>query len=266
MSIELEFLQMVLLKAGDVLSELFEQRDVSVTDKDDDSLVTAADLASEKTILSMINEKYPEDKVFSEEAGLSSADRTPGSKIWIIDPLDGTTNFANKYPFFCISIARGTFLESGLIQVDLGGVHDPMRNECFMAQLGKGVTKNGHPISVRPNRTPEMAFLVTGFSYHKGEQLEKDIQRFLSVAERCQSIRRDGAAALDLAYVAAGIYDAYWEFGLKPWDVAAGSLLVAEAGGVVCDPHDSRKAFDPEMPGILCGSKSITDYLLSKMD
>ena len=134
-----------------------------------------------------------------------------------------------------------------------------------MAEKGKGAWCNGEKISVRANRPPEEGFIVTGFSYHKGPELEKDIARFLRVAEKCQSIRRDGAAALDLAYVAMGIYDGYWEFGLKPWDIAAGSLIVTEAGGYVYDPDKGADSFNPESEGILCGNKSMSDYLRDKM-
>ena len=115
--------------------------------------------------------------------------------------------------------------------------------------------------SCQSRKAPEEGFIVTGFSYHKGPELEKDVERFLKVAEVCQSIRRDGAAALDLAYVAKGIYDGYWEFGLRPWDIAAGALLVSEAGGSVFDPEPGADGFDPETEGILCGHRGMASYL-----
>lgn len=260
----LKILQTILEDSGKILMSFFEKDDLNRETKPDDSIVTEADLASEKAILAAIRQHFPKDKVYSEEAGLSSQDRTTGSYIWIIDPLDGTTNFANGYPFFCISVARGVFLKNGKISVELGGVYDPYRCDLFLAARGLGSFKNGKRVSVRTERPVEESFLVTGFAYHKGDQLEKDVREFLSVAERCQSIRRDGAAALDLAYVACGIYDAYWENGLKPWDVAAGSLLVSEAGGQVSNSR-TRQAFNVEEQGLICGTETLFSYLKEKL-
>ena len=261
----LKFLDDTIKSAGDVLMSFYDRDDLEVTQKEDDSLVTAADLASEKHILEKISKSFPKDKVYAEESGLSSKDRKEGSFIWIIDPLDGTSNFSNGYPFFCVSVGRGVFQKDGSIKIVLAGVYDPIKKESFLAQLGGGAWCNGKPMKVRKDRPPEQGFIVTGFSYHKGPELKKDIERFLNVADVCQSIRRDGAAALDLAYVATGIYDGYWEFGLRPWDIAAGSLLVTEAGGYVYDPHPGAKHFDPESEGILCGNRSMSEYLRGRM-
>lgn len=262
---ELKNLESLLKEAGGEVMRFFRGSDLSVSQKQDASLVTEADLASESLIISKIKSQYPSDKIYSEEAGLSSEDRTAGTYIWIIDPLDGTTNFANNYPFFCISIARGQFLENGNIRVVLGGIYDPCRDECYLAAAGEGATCNGTPMKVQNDRAPEQTFLVTGFSYNKGEELKRDVDRYLRIAETCLSIRRDGAAALDLAYVARGIYDGYWDNGLRPWDIAAGSLLVLEAGGHVFNPSASDNVFHTESEDILCGSRSATEYLLSKM-
>ena len=262
---ELKILDGILKSAGKTLMEYYHRDDLRIHQKIDDSIVTEADLASEKLIIDAILASFPQDKIYAEESGLSSSDREPGSYIWIIDPLDGTTNFSNHYPFFCISIARAVFQQDGGLEVTLGGVYDPIRQECFLAEKGRGAWCNGKPIRVRGERPPEEAFIVTGFSYHKGPELQKDIERFLNVAEKCQSIRRDGAAALDLAYVAMGIYDGYWEFGLRPWDIAAGSLIVSEAGGYVYDPHQGAESFNPESDGILCGNQTMSQYLRSKM-
>ena len=135
----------------------------------------------------------------------------------------------------------------------------------FWQKKERGAWCNRKRIYVKDDRPPQESFIVTGFSYAKGPELKEDVERFLRVADQCQSIRRDGAAALDLAYVARGIYDAYWEFGLKPWDIAAGSLIVAEAGGRVFDPGKFNKPFDPESSGILCGTSSMVSYLQEKM-
>jgi len=258
---EMAFLHDLSCRAGAELTNRFGS-DVRVRQKSDRTLVTDADLASEKLILETLQRQRPRDKVFSEEAGLSSEDRTPGTSIWIVDPLDGTTNFANNYPFFCVSIGRGEFDAQGGIRLMSGAVHDPIRGKTYVSQRGKGAWVNEKPIHVCPDRPPIDAFLATGFAYHRGENLRKDIEFFMSVAQTCQSIRRDGAAALDLALVAEGVYDGYWETGLRAWDLAAGALLVEEAGGVIrnfISPDGSR--YDLERGDIICGTPSVVNLI-----
>ena len=235
---------------------------IAIQSKPDASLVTEADLASEQVIIERIQKHYPDDLIYSEEAGLSSREKTPGQHIWIIDPLDGTTNFANNYPFYCISVARGVLHQQHQIEVLLGGVRDTPRRRTFYGIRGGGAFCDGKPLRVRPNRPFEQCFLVTGFYYQRDEELQQQVQRFSRIVQRCQSIRRDGAAALDLAYVAAGVYDAFWEVGLQPWDVAAGSLLVQEAGGLVANyPGHQGPAYDIEALGCMAGSASTVDQL-----
>ena len=219
--------------------------------KADTSVVTEADLASEKVIHDNILKYFPNDTILSEESG-----RTPGtgSHVWIVDPLDGTTNYSNGYPFFCISIARGRFVASGRIEVEQGAIYDPNRQRLYFAELGKGATVNGQTIKVAAPRDFAKCFLVTGFYYMREDILQKEIDRFSRVAQRCQTIRRDGAAALDLAYTAEGVYDAFWEVGLAPWDIAAGSILVREAGGSVRNYSMTQDGFDISGHGIIAGS------------
>lgn len=258
---EMAFLHDLGCRAGAELLKRFGS-DVKARQKSDKTLVTDADLASEKLILDTLKRTHPLDKIFSEEAGLSSVDRSPGTSIWIIDPLDGTTNFANNYPFFCVSIGRGEFDSKGQIHVQSGVVHDPIRGKTYVAALGHGSWVNQKRIHVCPNRPAQDAFLATGFAYHMGDNLRKDIEFFMSIAQTCQSIRRDGAAALDLALVAEGVYDGYWETGLKPWDLAAGSLLVAEAGGGVLNYNNKAPMFyDLERGDIICGTASVLQLI-----
>lgn len=256
---EMDFLTTTLLEAGAELSRRFGG-DNHVRTKADQSLLTDADLASEEVVLGQIRRHFPDDRIYSEEAGLSKGGRPPGSYIWIIDPLDGTTNFANNYPFFCVSIGRGKFRADGSIELVSGGIHDPIRNKTYTATLGGGAFCNGQRLKASIRGELAKSFLVTGFYYQKGQALRREIERFSRVAETCQSIRRDGAAALDLALVAEGVYDAFWELGLAPWDLAAGALLVAEAGGSVVNYHgtESANGFQVEGEGVIAGAPAIT--------
>jgi myo-inositol-1(or 4)-monophosphatase len=231
---------------------------LTTTAKPDSSFVTDADLASERVILERIRATYPGDLVLSEEAGMSAGDRTPGRHIWVVDPLDGTTNFANAYPFYCISICRGRFRDDGTIDPVAGVVLDVPRNRLYAAERGHGAWLDGKRLRVATVRPLPDCFLMTGFYYQRGDRLQTEIGRFARVAAQCKSVRRDGAAALDLALVAEGVCDAFWENDLKAWDVAAGVLLVEEAGGVVrnyANPtNGAQKPFDIEGAGLVAGN------------
>jgi myo-inositol-1(or 4)-monophosphatase len=267
-----DFIDETLRLCGVELASRFG-RNNNPREKQDFSIVTDADLASEKVILDRIAKYFPNDAIISEEAGFLKVNRTPGHYVWIVDPLDGTTNFANGFPFFCISIARAKFLPDGTMQSVQGGIRDPLHDKTFIATFGGGATCNGQSIQVKASRPLDKTFLVTGFYYTKGFALDKEIQRFQNVAQSCQSIRRTGSSALDLAYVAAGIYDAFWERGLAVWDVAAGSLLVQEAGGSVRNyPQEksaslvsssSKLSYNIEGDGVVAGSTSVVSDIVS---
>lgn len=227
---------------------------LEVRSKSDASLVTEADLASEKAALRRIKEAFPHDLILSEETHTTASHRPEGKHVWIVDPLDGTTNFANGYPYFCVSIARGVFAADGSIRVVAGGIIDPIRGKSYLAESGRGAWSGGARLHVRPERPVAKAFLVTGFYFTAPEKLLPEVERFARVAQHCPAIRRDGAAALDLALVAEGIFDAFWENGLQVWDVAAGSLLVTEAGGVVQNYPGISADYDLEKTGIVAGN------------
>lgn len=227
---------------------------LEVRSKSDASLVTEADLASERVALGRIKDHFPDDAILSEETHTSAKSRPEGQHVWIVDPLDGTTNFANGYPYFCVSIARGVFRSDGSIRVVAGGIIDPVRGRSWLAELGKGAWSNGAQLNVHPDRPLAKAFLVTGFYFTAPGKLLPEVERFARVAQNCPAIRRDGAAALDMALVAEGIFDAFWENGLQVWDIAAGSLLVTEAGGVVQNYPGVSTAHDLEKTGIVAGN------------
>ncbi len=238
--------------AGELLPRF--RSGLEVRSKSDASLVTEADLASEKVALRRIKETFPDDVILSEETHTSTRNRPEGKHVWIVDPLDGTTNFANGYPYFCVSIARGIFAADGSIKVMAGGIIDPIRGKSYLAELGRGAWSGGARLCVRPDRPMSKTFLVTGFYFTAPDKLLPEVDRFARVAQHCPAIRRDGAAALDLALVAEGIFDAFWENGLQVWDVAAGSLLVTEAGGAVQNYPGMSHTYDLEKTGIVAGN------------
>jgi myo-inositol-1(or 4)-monophosphatase len=234
---------------------------LKISVKPDASLVTEADLASEKVIIERISKYFPDDQIYAEESGKSSESRRPGSAVWIVDPLDGTTNYANGYPYYCISIGRGIFDGSGRVQMQTGAIYDAVRGKLYFAEDGKGASCDGKPLRVASPREFHKSFLVTGFYYREGPDLQCEITRFSKIAQECHSIRRDGAAALDLALVAEGIFDAFWELGLAPWDVAAGSLLVREAGGVVRNYPPDSAGYNIEGHGVIAGTQGVVEAL-----
>ena len=199
-----------------------------IRNKGDIDLVTEADLASEELIIERIRSHYPQHGILAEESGEAvqvGPDRSEWK--WIIDPLDGTTNYAHGYPCFCVSIAVE---HAGVIAI--GVIYDPLRDEMFAAERGQGATLNDRRIRVSAVDDLNRAMLCTGFPYNVRER--PDFARdFTNFTMEAQAVRRDGSAALDLAYVACGRFDGFWEDGLNPWDVAAGVLLIEEAGGRV---------------------------------
>ena len=186
------------------------------------SLVTATDKESEEIILQIIRRNFPDHAFLTEE----SPPMGKSSSRWIIDPLDGTTNFVHTFPIACVSIA---YEEKGT--VEFGGVYDPFRDELFFAERGNGATMNGAPITVSKNATLSDSLLCTGFPYDRRERMDDYLKIFKDFTMKAVGIRRTGAAALDICYVACGRYDGYWELKLQAWDKAAALLILEEAGG-----------------------------------
>jgi myo-inositol-1(or 4)-monophosphatase len=191
-------------------------------------LVTSVDRECEQTIVGVIRRKFPSHSILAEEE--TRLEVAESRFRWIIDPLDGTTNFAHGYPQFCVSIA----LEENA-QVVLGLVYDPLRVERFSAVRAEGATLNGKPIRCSAVNQLDKALLATGFPYDRRDHADFYLSYFKAFMTRCQGIRRNGSAALDLCYVACGRLDGFWELKLKPWDTAAAALIVSEAGGKLSD-------------------------------
>ena len=216
-------------------------------------LVTSVDRDAERLIVQILQREFPSHSIVAEEE--TTFEATSADYRWIIDPLDGTTNFAHGYPQLSISVAleyRG--------EVILGLVYDPLRRECFRAIKNGGATMNGAPIGVSNVNELDKALLATGFPYDARDHARYYLTFFEAFLTRCQGIRRGGSAALDLCYVAAGRLDGYWELQLKPWDVAAGALIVREAGGAVSD--FSGKAFAISGTETLASNGMIHDEMV----
>ncbi|MFP2898055.1 inositol monophosphatase family protein [Corallococcus sp. 4LFB] len=239
--------------AGRILRERFPQHR-TIEFKGGIDLVTDADRASEAALLDFLRQRHPHHAILAEESGASQGSDT---FRWLVDPLDGTTNYSHQVPHFCVSVAV-----EGPEGTVAGAVYDPMRDELFSAAKGQGATLNGVPLKASPTDTLERALLCTGFPYDVRERPDLPVGLFSQLILLAQGMRRTGSAALDLAYVAAGRFDGYFEFGLKPWDIAAGGLLVAEAGGVIV--HIDGRPFDVLKGDVLASGAHLAPQLMTQ--
>jgi len=219
-------------EAGSLLANYFERR-VAFELKGDFDLVTEADRASERLVIERLRSHFPQHSILAEEGG---GHESPSEYRWYVDPLDGTTNFAHSFPMFNVTLG----LERAGEMI-AGVIYDPMRREMFSAEQGAGAFLNNHRIRISGCKRLEDSLASTGFPSRKRHQ-NVNIHFYHQMAMASHGVRRTGSAAIDLAYVACGRLDAFWEFGLKPWDMAAGTLIVREAGGAVSDmkgvPHN----------------------------
>jgi len=199
----------------------------SVREKGRNDFVTAVDHQAEEAIVRLIRTRFPDHAILAEES--APVEGRAGFR-WYVDPLDGTTNFIHGYPLFCVSV--GLADPQGM---RAAAVYDPLRDELFTAARGAGAHLNGRPIQVSAAEKLSAALLVTGIPFRSLDRLDPYLASFRAFVLGSSAIRRDGSAALNLAYVACGRYDGFWEMALSPWDIAAGSLIVTEAGGAVCD-------------------------------
>jgi len=238
--------------AGTILKQHFNSKH-EIHYKGEINLVTEADKMSEDLIISAINRSFPDHGILSEE---SPAQNSQAKMRWIIDPLDGTTNYAHGYPVFCVSIA----LENEGVIV-LGVIYDPLRQDMFVAERGKGAYLNGKKLKVSATSTLSRSLLATGFPYDIRVSKDNNINHFNLMAMESQAIRRAGAAALDIAYLACGRFDGFWELKLMPWDMAAGCLMVEESGGVISNITGGK--WDISSPNILASNGLIHDQMIN---
>ncbi len=217
-----------------ILHSMDNMDKVKTSSKGHNDFVTSVDKKAEQVIIDTIHAAYPEHRIFAEESGEQSG---KDDITWIIDPLDGTTNFLYEFPHFAISIAVA---DKGRIQH--GVIYDPVRDELFTASRGRGAVLNDKRLRVIDRKLLENCLLGTGFPFRSPELLDSYMGTFKDFMSQCRDIRRTGSAALDLAYLAAGRIDGFWEFGLSKWNIAAGSLLIQEAGGII-DDMSGRQQF-----------------------
>jgi myo-inositol-1(or 4)-monophosphatase len=238
-------------RAGDLIVKSLSRLDsLKVDSKGRNDFVTDIDRKAEADIIATIRRSYPQHAILAEESGRSGEDEF----VWIIDPLDGTTNFLHGFPTFAVSIAVE---QKGRLQHAV--VYDPMRQEFFTASRGDGAQLEGKKIRVSSQRSLEGALIGTGFPFRAGAHVDEYLAMLKAVMSTAAGVRRPGAASLDLAYVAAGRIDGFWEFGLSPWDTAAGTLLIQEAGGRVGTPSGAEYSLGAN---IVAGNPKVYQALL----
>lgn len=238
-------------EAGQLLSRYFERR-VAFELKGEYDLVTEADRASEKLVVERLRARFPSHAIVAEEGG---GHETPSEYRWYVDPLDGTTNFAHGFPAFCVTLALE---QAG--ELVTGVIYDPLRDEVFTVERGAGAYLNHRRIRVSKAARLEEALVATGFPSRK-RHLNVNVHFYHQLAMATHGVRRGGSAAIDLAYVACGRLEAFWEFGLNPWDMAAGILLVTEAGGRASDMRGQPP--DLRGPHVLVDNAALHDEILT---
>jgi len=241
-------------EAGRILLNFFG-KNPATRKKGEIDLVTDADLRSEEAVVRILRNRFPKDAVLAEESGES---RPLAERVWIVDPLDGTTNFAHSFPFFAVSI--GLQVEGEIV---VGVVFNPVLNERYEAVRGKGSYLNGTRLAVSGVTTLQDSLLATGFPYTIHEDPDRVLRNFRKLITKAQGVRRPGAAALDLCLVAAGVFDGFWEEGLKPWDTAAGVVIVEEAGGKLTTYEGTP--FAPHEKTVVASNSLIHEPLLATL-
>ncbi len=243
--------------AADVIRQLsINHRNLDIRYKGRNDIVTEADLEAEKVIINTIREHTDGDSFLAEET--EGGNELTDARTWIIDPIDGTTNFAHGFPIYCVSIALYENKEA-----KTAVILEVNSNEEFYAEKGKGAFLNGEPIKVSPNNNPSASLITTGFPFRNMELLEDYIELLKELLQRVQGMRRPGSAAYDLCCVASGRCEGFYEYGLAPWDVAAGSLIVREAGGKITDWLGGQNWLFGRR--LIAGNKGVHDFLLKEI-
>jgi myo-inositol-1(or 4)-monophosphatase len=253
---ELNIAKKASAEASLIINEYAEKASLNVQLKGKNDLVTDADLASEKKIIQILKEAYPSDQILAEESTPKTV--LPDGRIWIIDPIDGTTNFAHAFPAYCVSIA---LWEEKRPKVAL--VLEVANQELFTATEGGGAFLNGQPIQVSNNEDPSASLIGTGFPYRDLHLVDNYLKLFKKMMDKTHGVRRPGTAAWDLCNVACGRFEGFYEYGLSAWDVAAGALIIKEAGGVISDWENSDNWLFGER--IIAGNRAIHEFILEEI-
>jgi myo-inositol-1(or 4)-monophosphatase len=248
-------------RAGSIINRASLDLDkLTISSKGHNDFVSEVDRAAEEAIIDTLREAYPDHGILAEESGASGGKKRGilSEYTWIIDPLDGTTNFLHGFPQYCVSIG---LQQKGIITQAV--VYDPTRNELFTASRGRGAYMNEHRLRVSKTRELKDALIGTGFPFRDFELLDVYLAMFKTLTQKTAGLRRPGSAALDLAYVAAGRLDGFWEMGLQPWDMAAGSLLIQEAGGLITDLYGKDDWLNSGQ--LVCGTPKVFTPLLQTL-
>lgn len=242
--------------AGDIIVRHMDQVErLQITTKNNNDYFSEVDVKAEQTIINTIRKAYPAHSILAEESGLSEGDK---DFVWIIDPLDGTSNYLHGFPFFSVSIALQV---KG--RIEHGVVYDPLRHECFAASRGRGARLNDRRMRVSKETQLNASLLGTGIPLRNPSLMERYLPTLEALSGKCKGVRRTGSAALELAYLATGRIDGFWQLGLSAWDLAAGSLLIREAGGLISDVHggdDFLKSGD-----VVAGTPKVFKSLLQQI-
>ncbi len=243
-------------QAGDIIIRHMEQLDrVKITAKSNEEYFSEVDVKAEQAIINTIHKAYPEHGIIAEESGTYNED---AEAVWLIDPLDGTSNYLHGFPFFSVSIALRI-----KNRIEHAVIYDPLRHECFHASRGHGARLNDRRIRVSKQTQLGAAMLGTGLPFRNVTLAQRHLPTLEALIGKCAGIRRTGSAALDLAYVASGRLDGFWEFGLRPWDIAAGSLIIQEAGGLISDFQGSENYLNHG--NIVAGTPKVFKSLLQTL-
>tara|TARA_R110002096_G_scaffold87831_2_gene201431 strand:- start:3015 stop:3827 length:813 start_codon:yes stop_codon:yes gene_type:complete len=253
---ELDVAKSAAENAATIIREFANNEEFKINLKGKNDLVTDADLASEKKIIEVIKATFPNDLILAEES--SHYKSLPSERIWIIDPIDGTTNFAHGFPVYCVSIA---LWENGEAKVGL--VHEVAHDELFWAVEGQGAWFNDKKIKISGITEPSESLIGTGFPYNNLDLVENYLKLFKVMMDKTHGVRRPGSAAWDLCNVACGRIEGFYEYGLSPWDVAAATLIIKEAGGIIFDWKGEQNWLFGQR--IVAGNKPICDFLLTEI-
>lgn len=255
-SFELKVAKEAARSAAQIIEKYQNENSFSVSFKGKNDLVTEADIKSEEEIVSFIKKEFPDDHILAEESAQSST--MPEGRTWLIDPIDGTTNFSHGFPIYCVSIALWENKKP-----KMGLVLEVANGECFTATAGEGAFLNGDQISVSKLDEPANSLIGTGFPYNDLSLMDNYLEFFRFLMHNSQGVRRPGSAAYDLCCVAAGRLDGFYEYALNPWDVGAGALIVQEAGGVVTDWSGGNDWLFGKR--IVAGNPSVHQFLLEEI-